>query len=423
MRRSTLVTTLPALDYDDPVVTGLIDREASRQNATLNMIAAESTASAAVLRALGSVFNNKPAEGYPGRRYHRGCDIADELEVLAVERAKLLFGSQHANVQVHSGVQANVAVYAAILKPGDPVVSMSLRHGGHLSHGATASMTGLLYDFKQYGVRADTEQIDYDEVRDLAREHEPRMIVAGGSSYPRLIDYALLRSIADEVGAHLLVDMSHVSGLVASGVIPSPIPHAQFVTTTTYKSLLGPHGGVVLCGSDHAAAVDRAVFPATQGTPSMGQIAAKAVCFAFAQTDEFHAIQQAIVANAAVLGSVLVDGGYRPVSGGTDNHLVLVDLRPKGLTGDVAEVALEAVGILCNRNAIPFDTAPIRVTSGLRFGTPGTSLRGMGEQEMRRIGALIVETLDGIGDESVAASVRAEVSELAARFPLPGWAA
>lgn len=415
------MTALSAIEYDDPVVTGLIEREATRQNATLNMIAAESTAPNAVLRALGSVFNNKPAEGYPGKRYHRGCEIADELEVLAVERAKALFGSGHANVQVHSGVQANVAVYAAMLKPGDHVVSMSLRHGGHLSHGATASITGLMYDFKQYGVRPDTEFIDYDEVRDLSREHQPKLIVAGGSSYPRLIDYALLRSIADEVGAYLLIDMSHVSGLVAAGVIPSPVPHAQFVTSTTYKSLLGPHGGIVLCGSEHGAAIDRAVFPRTQGTPSMGQIAGKAVCFAYAQTDEFRAVQRAIVANAATLGVVLADAGYRLVSGGTDNHMVLVDLRSKGLTGDVAETALERVGILCNRNAIPFDTAPIRVTSGLRIGTPGVSLRGIGEQEMQQIGALIIETLASVGDEAVVTRVRGEVSELAARFPLPGW--
>lgn len=415
------MTALPVVEYDDPVVTGLIEREAARQNATLNMIAAESTAPRAVLRALGSIFNNKPAEGYPGKRYHRGCGIADELELLAVERAKELFGSGHANVQVHSGVQANVAVYAAMLKPGDHVVSMSLRHGGHLSHGASASITGLMYDFKQYGVRADTELIDYDEVRDVSREHQPKMIVAGGSSYPRLIDYALLRQIADEVGALLLVDMSHVSGLVAAKVIPSPLPHAQFITSTTYKSLLGPHGGIVLCGAEHAPAVDRAVFPGTQGTPSMGQIAGKAVCFAFAATDEFRAIQRAIVTNASVLASVLADAGFRIVSGGTDNHMVLVDLRSKGLAGDVAEVALENVGILCNRNAIPFDTAPIRVTSGLRIGTPGTSLRGMGEEEMRQIGALMVEALAHIGDEAVAARVRDRVSDLASRFPLPGW--
>jgi glycine hydroxymethyltransferase len=297
---------------------------------------------------------------------------------------------------------------------------MSLRHGGHLSHGASASLTGTLYDFRQYGVRADTEQIDYDEVRDLARDHRPKLIVAGGSSYPRLIDYRLLRSIADEVGAALLVDMSHIGGLVAAGVISSPVPHAQIVTTTTYKTLLGPHGGVILCGADHAAAIDRAVFPGTQGTPTMGQVAAKAVCFAFARTDEFREIQRATVANAVALGSALAEAGYRLVSGGTDNHLVLVDLRPMGLTGDVAETALEAVGILGNRNAIPFDPAPIRVTSGLRLGTPGTSLRGMREPEMARIGGLIAETLAAIGDETVVARVRVEVAELAGAFPLPG---
>jgi glycine hydroxymethyltransferase len=414
------MTAIPAVAFDDPVVADLIERETVRQNATLNLIAAESTAPPAVLRAVGSVFSNKPAEGYPGKRYHRGCELADALEVLAVERAKALFGADHANVQVHSGVQANMAVYAALLDPGDRVVSMSLRHGGHLSHGASASLTGALYDFRQYGVRRDTEQIDYDEVRDLARNHRPKLLVAGGSSYPRLIDYALLRSIADEVDAALLVDMSHIGGLVAAGVIPSPVPHAQIVTTTTYKTLLGPHGGVVLCGAEHAAAIDRAVFPGTQGTPTMGQVAGKAVCFAFAATDEFCEIQRAIVANAAVLGDVLAEAGLRLVSGGTDNHLVLVDLRPLGLTGDVAETALEAVGILGNRNAIPFDPAPIRQTSGLRLGTPGTSLRGMREPETRRIGALIAGTLRAIGNEAVAARVRAEVAELAAAFPLPG---
>jgi glycine hydroxymethyltransferase len=412
---------LGAVAYDDPVVSELIEREAARQNATLNLIAAESTATPAVLRALGSVFNNKPAEGYPGRRYHRGCEVADELEVVAVERARTLFGTEHANVQVHSGAQANMAVYAAVLEPGDRVVSMRLPHGGHLSHGAKASVTGSIYDFRHYGVRRDTELIDYDEVRDLARDHRPKLLVAGASSYPRLIDYALLRSIADEAGALLLVDMSHVAGLVAAGVIPSPVPHAQLVTSTTYKTLLGPHGGFILTDAGHAAAIDRAVFPGTQGTPSMGQVAAKAVCFAYARTDEFRDVQAATVANATTLGSVLADAGFRLVSGGTDNHLVLLDLQSKGLTGDVAELALERVGLLCNRNAIPFDPAPIRVTSGLRIGTPGISLRGMREPEVRRIGGLVAATLAAVDDEAVATRVASEVAELAAAFPLPGW--
>lgn len=409
--------------FDDPVVLSLIDREAARQDATLNMIAAESTAPQAVLAAIGSVFNNKPAEGYPGRRYHRGCSIVDELEELAVARATDLFGAEHANVQVHSGVQANVAVYAALLKPGDPVVSMSLRHGGHLSHGASASITGAFYDFKHYGVRADTELIDYDEVRDLAREHRPRLIVAGGSSYPRVIDYALLRTIADEVEAPLLVDMSHIAGLVAAGVLPSPVAHAQFVTSTTYKTLLGPHGGFILCGTEHAAAIDRAVFPGIQGTPSMGHIAGKAVCFAYAATEDFRDIQRATVDNAAALAGSLTDAGFRLVSGGTDNHMVLVDLRPKGLTGDLAEEALEAVGILCNRNPIPFDPAPIRQTSGIRIGTPGVSLRGMRRPEILEIGAIIGEVLENLDDPAVAARARDRVEHLCLRFPLPGFAA
>jgi glycine hydroxymethyltransferase len=316
-------------------------------------------------------------------------------------------------------VQANVAVYAAILAPGDPVVSMDLRHGGHLSHGAPASITGAFYDFRQYGVRADTELIDYDQVRDVAIAHRPRLIVAGGSSYPRIIDYALLRSIADEIGAPLLVDMSHISGLVAAGVLPSPVPHAQFVTTTTYKTLLGPHGGIILCDAKHAKAVDRAVFPGTQGTPSMGQVAGKAVCFAYARTEEFRDIQQATVDNAAALAHSLAEAGFRSVSGGTDNHLVLLDLRETGLTGDRAEAALEGVGIICNRNAIPFDPAPIRQTSGLRIGTPGVSLRGMRRPEILEIANLIAAILHAVDDAGVAARVREQVEGLARRFPQP----
>ncbi len=408
-----------AMAFQDPVVMALIDREATRQDATLNMIAAESTATPAVLAALGSVFNNKPAEGYPGRRYHRGCSIVDELEELTIRRATELFGAEHANVQVHSGVQANVAVYSALLKPGDPVLAMSLRHGGHLSHGASASITGAFYDFKHYGVRPDTELIDYDEVRDLARGHRPKLIVAGGSSYPRVIDYALLRTIADEVDAPLLVDMSHIAGLVAAGVLPSPVPHAQVVTSTTYKTLLGPHGGFILCGTDHASAIDRAVFPGTQGTPSMGQIAGKAVCFAYAATDAFRDTQRATIENAAALAGSLTDAGFRLVSGGTDNHLVLVDLRPKGLTGDIAEEALEAVGILCNRNPIPFDPAPIRQTSGIRIGTPGVSLRGIRRPEIEEIGGLIRDVLGSIDDEATAGRAARHVSDLCRRFPLP----
>ncbi len=414
------MSLIAATTFDDPVVSTLIEREAARQDATLNMVAAESTAPPAVLRALGSVFNNKPAEGYPGRRYHRGCEVADELEELAIARATELFGAGHANVQPHSGVQANVAVYAALLAPGDRVVSMDLRHGGHLSHGASASITGAIYDFRQYGVRADTELIDYDQVRDVSLAHRPRLIVAGGSSYPRAIDYALLRSIADEVAAPLLVDMSHISGLVAAGVLPSPVPHAQFVTSTTYKTLLGPHGGIVLCDAEHAKAIDRAVFPGTQGTPSMGQIAGKAVCFAYARTGEFRDIQQATVDNAAALAGALADAGFRSVSGGTDNHLVLLDLRENGLTGDRAEAALEAVGIVCNRNAIPFDPAPIRQTSGIRIGTPGVSLRGMRRPEILEIAGLIATILHSIDDARVAARAREQVAALCRRFPQPG---
>jgi len=404
-----------ALERDDPAVADLIGRERARQQATLSMIAAESTTSASVLDALGSVFDDKTAEGYPGHRYHRGSGVADELETLTIERAKTLFGADHANVQVHSGVNANVAVYRVLLEPADPVLAMSLSHGGHLSHGASASLTGQVYDFTHYGVRADTERIDYDEVRSLALAHRPKLIVAGGSSYPRLIEYGRLRAIADEVGARLLVDMAHIAGLVAVGVIPSPVPHADFVTMTTYKTLLGPHGGLVLCRAEHGRALDRAVFPGTQGAPSLSQVAAKAVCLHRATTDWFRAIQQTTVAHAALLAASLGGLGYRMVSGGTDNHMALVDLRSRGLTGDVAEVALEEVGIITNRNAIPFDPTPVSVTSGLRLGAAGLALREMGRGEVVEIAGLIDAALTTDG----AARARERVLELCRSFPLP----
>lgn len=406
------------LAQDDPDVFALVGRERARQRSTLNLIASENTAPASVLEALGSVFGNKTAEGYPGRRYHRGCAVTDELESLAIQRARDLFGAEHANVQPHSGVNANLAVYQAVLKPGDRVVALELSHGGHLSHGAQASITGRILDVRHYGVRPDTEQVDLDDVRALVLEHRPRMIVAGGSSYPRRIDYPGLRSIADEAGAYLLVDMAHIAGLVAAGVLPSPVPHADFVSLTTYKTLMGPHGGIVLCRAEHARALDRAVFPGTQGAPSVSQIAAKAVCLKLAATPRFHEIQVRTIRNAQVLATALGRLGLRIVTGGTDTHQVLVDLRSRGLTGDVAETRLESAGILVNRNVIPFDPATTRVTSGIRIGTPGVTVRGFGDPEMERLAGLIDRVLALPVEPRPDPEVTAEVARLCAVFPL-----
>jgi glycine hydroxymethyltransferase len=402
----------------DPAVAALILGERQRQENTLNLIAAENTAPAAVLEALGSAFNNKTAEGYPGRRYHTGCRVTDELEQLAVERARALYGAGHANVQPHSGVNANLAVYGAVLNPGDRIVSMKLSHGGHLSHGDAASITGRIFQPAHYGVHRETERLDYDAVRDLVRQVQPRMLVAGASSYPRLIDYQTLRAIADEVSAYLLVDMAHIAGLVAAKVIPSPVPHAHFVTFTTYKTLMGPHGGVILCAADFAKKIDRSIFPGTQGTPTLALVAAKAVCFHLAATPRFRAVQERTLETAARLARELGARGFRPVSGGTDNHMVLADLRGKGLKGDRAEAALEAAGILCNRNVIPFDPESTRVASGLRFGTPGISSRGMGPEEVQQIAGWIDRILSRVDDAAVHNSVAAAVRDLCRRFPL-----
>ncbi len=406
------------IDNADPAVAALIRRERERQEATLNLIAAENTAPAAILAALGSVFNNKTAEGYPGRRYHTGCRVTDELEQLAVERARALFGADHANVQPHSGVNANLAVYGVVLNPGDKIVSMKLSHGGHLSHGDAASITGRIFQPSHYGVNPGTERLDYDAIRDLAREVRPRMLVAGASSYPRLIDYPTLRAIADEVSAYLLVDMAHIAGLVAAKTIPSPVPHAHFVTFTTYKTLMGPHGGVILCAADFAKKIDRSIFPGTQGTPTLSLVAAKAVCFHLAATPQFRAVQERTLRTAAILAAELGTRGYRPVSGGTDNHMVLADLRARGLKGNQTEAALEAAGILCNRNVIPFDPETTLVTSGLRLGTPGLSSRGMGAEEVRTIAGWIDQILSNPDDRSVQKRVGEMVKDLCLRFPL-----
>lgn len=408
------------LERDDKEVLELIRREGRRQQMTLNMIAAENTARPSVLDALGSVFNNKTAEGYPGRRYHTGCQVTDELERLAAHRAKSLFEAEHANVQPHSGVNANLGVYQAVLQPGDMLLSMKLSHGGHLSHGDAASFTGRVYRSSHYGVRPDTEILDYDEIRHLAMKHRPRMIVAGASSYPRLFDYEAFRSIADEISAYFLVDMAHIAGLVAARVIPSPVPLADFVTFTTYKTMMGPHGGVILCKGAFANKIDRAVFPGTQGTPTFSLVAGKAVCFKLATTARFIEIQQATVRNARVLCGALKQRGFRPVSGGTENHLVLIDLRGKGLKGDAAEKALEEVGILTNRNVIPFDPESTRTTSGLRLGTAGITGRGMGESEVEKIVGLIDQVLTSPQDPVVREKAKEEVGSLCRRYPLPG---
>jgi glycine hydroxymethyltransferase len=405
-----------SLAIDDPVVADLIEREAARQRSTLDLIASEGPSPGSVREALGSVFDDKTAEGYPGRRFHRGTAVADELERLAIERATRLFGADHANVQPHSGVNANLAVYQALISPGDAVLGMRLAHGGHLSHGDPASITGRVYRFAHYSVRQADERIDLDEVRELARSHRPRLVVAGGSSYPRAIDYAAFRSIADEVGARLWVDMAHVAGLVAAGELPSPVPHADVVTCTTYKTLLGPHGGLILSTDDLAKAVDRAIFPGTQGAPAMSQIAAKAVCLELASREPFRETQRRTMRLAAALAQELATRGDRIVTGGTDTHMVLVDLRARGLTGDVAEAALERVGILTNRNLIPFDPETPARTSGLRIGTPGAAVRGMDAGEAPELASLIDRALRP-GEE--AQPLRWRLEALIERFPLP----
>jgi glycine hydroxymethyltransferase len=409
--------TSAALADVDPEVAALVAAETERRATTIDLIASESEPSPPVLAALGSVFAAKTAEGYPGRRYHRGTQNADAVEQLAIDRAKAVFGADHANVQPSSGVNANLAVYRALLKPGDAVLALRLDHGGHLSHGDRASITGAVYRFEHYGVRRNTETIDLDEVRDLARRHRPRLIVTGGSSYPRAIDYAAFGEIAREVDARLLVDMAHVAGVVAAERLASPVPHADAVTFTTYKTMLGPHGGVILSKAEHAKAIDRAIFPGTQGAPDFGRIAAKAACFGIAAGDGFRATQRAIRANAATLGTELAARGDRLVSGGTDNHMVLVDLRSRGITGDVAEVALEAAAIMTNRNVIPFDPGTPDRPSGLRLGTTSCAQRGMGEPEMREIASMIDDVLRGADD--AAAAVAGRSVDLARRFPMP----
>ena len=401
----------------DPVVAGLIDEELARQRHGLELIASENFASRAVIDAAGTPLTNKYAEGYPGRRYYGGCEVVDRVEQLAIDRARELFGADHANVQPHSGAQANFAAFMAVLKPGEPLLGMSLPHGGHLSHGAAVNHSGAIWRATHYGVDPASGRIDYDALRDQARRDRPRLIVAGGSAYSRNIDFAAFRSIADDVGATLLVDMAHFAGLVAGGVYPSPVPHAQIVTTTTHKTLRGPRAGLILCIADLAKAVDKSVFPGTQGGPLEHIIAAKAVAFGEALTADFRAYAARVVENAQALAAALVDRGFAIVSGGTDTHLMLVDLRPKQLTGKIAEQVLGRAAITVNKNTIPDDPQSPFVTSGIRLGTPALTTRGMGPDEMRRIAVLIDRALSGLDDDGMA-RVRRDVEELAAEFPL-----
>ena len=408
------------LAEQDPEVALAMQQEDERQRYSIVLIASENYASKAVLQAQAGVMNNKYAEGYPGRRYYGGCQYVDVVENLAIQRAKQLFGAEHANVQAHSGVQANMAVYSALLQPGDTIMGMRLDQGGHLSHGSPVSFSGKLYHFISYGVDQDTETIDYDEVERLAQEHRPKVIVAGCSAYSRILDFPRFRAIAEAVDAVLMVDMAHIAGLIAGGVHPSPFPHAQVVTSTTQKTLRGPRGGLILSTAELTRKIDSAVFPFTQGGPFMHIIAAKAVCFGEALRPEFARYAAQVVSNAQAMARELSEAGLRIISGGTDNHLLLVDLTPLGITGQAAETALEQADIIANKNAIPFDTRPPRVTSGLRLGTPAITSRGFKEDEAREVSRLIVEVLTNMEDDQVRQRVKRQIKELTSRFPVPG---
>jgi glycine hydroxymethyltransferase len=407
------------LDVVDPDVAGWIRREEIRQNEGLELIASENFVSRAVREAQGSVLTNKYAEGYPGRRYYGGCEFVDKIESLAIERVKNLFGAEHANVQPHSGSQANMSVYITVLKPGDTILGMNLSHGGHLTHGHPLSFSGKEYKVVAYGVRREDERIDYDELAAVAREHRPGLIIAGASAYPREIDFARFAEVAAEIGAVLMVDIAHIAGLVLAGLHGSPVPHAEFVTSTTHKTLRGPRGGFILCRADRAKDLDRSVFPGVQGGPLEHVIAAKAVAFAEAGTPEFADYQRRVVENARALADRLTARGFRLVSGGTDNHLMLVDVGAAGLSGKEAEKMLEAVGLTVNKNTIPFDTRPPLVASGIRIGTPAVTTRGMGTPEMASIGDAIARILESRGDAGVQDEVRRTVAELCSAFPLP----
>ena len=404
----------------DPEVYAAIEGERRRQVDKIELIASENYTSQAVMDAVGSVLTNKYAEGYPGHRYYGGCEWVDVAESLAIERAKALFGAQHANVQPHAGAQANMAAYAAIIRPGDTVLGMALDQGGHLTHGSPVNFSAQLYNFVAYGVKRDDELIDYDQIESLAKQHSPKLIVAGATAYPRFFDFKRLRAIADSAGALLMVDMAHFAGLVAAGEHPNPVEHAQIVTTTTHKTLRGPRGGMILCTEEFAKAVNKAVFPYAQGGPLMHVIAGKAVAFKEAALPEFKVYAKQIRSNAVALAEALTNAGLRVVSGGTDNHLMLVDVRPVELTGRAAEKLLDAVGITVNKNTIPYDPQKAGTASGIRIGTPAITTRGMKEPEMERIGALIARALREAKDESIAKQISEEVLDLTHRFPVPG---
>ena len=407
-----------SLAQSDPEIAAAIANETTRQAEGLELIASENFVSSAVLEAVGSVMTNKYAEGYPGKRYYGGCEFVDVAETLAIARAKSLFGADHVNVQPHSGAQANMAVFLTLLKPGEVVLGMNLAHGGHLTHGHPLNFSGKLYTIVPYGVRQDDERLDYDEFERLAEQHKPKLIIAGASAYPRVFDFARMGEVARRVGAPLLVDMAHIAGLVAGGQHPSPVPHADFVTTTTHKTLRGPRGGMVMCRQQYAKDLDRTVFPGVQGGPLMHVIAAKAVCFREAATPEFSAYQKQLVANAKRLSAAMISEGFRVVSGGTDNHIVLVDTFSKGITGKVAEAALGSAGITVNKNAIPFDQNPPMVASGVRLGTPAVTTRGMAEAEMDEIAGFIARALTSPDDAGALTIIRKEVELLCRKFPL-----
>jgi len=407
-----------SLAETDPDIATAIRNERHRQNSGLELIASENFVSRAVLEAAGSVLTNKYAEGYPGKRYYGGCEFVDVAERTAIARAKTLFGAEHANVQPHSGAQANMAVYLTLLQPGDTVLGMNLAHGGHLTHGHPLNFSGKLYTIVPYGVRKEDERIDYEELDKLAQERKPKMIIVGASAYPRVIDFGRIREIADRIGTVVFTDMAHIAGLVAAGMHPSPLPHSDFVTTTTHKTLRGPRGGLVFCREKYAKDLDRTVFPGVQGGPLMHIIAAKAVCLKEAAEPAFVDYQRQVVVNAARLASALTAAGFRLVSGGTDNHLMLVDVFSKGITGKVAEAALDKAGITVNKNAIPFDPNPPMVASGIRIGTPAVTTRGMREPDMDTIAELITRTLQTPNDDRALAMVRAEVETLCRTFPL-----
>jgi len=406
------------LEQRDAAVFQAIRAEENRQRAKVELIASENFVSPAVLEAMGTVLTNKYAEGYPGKRYYGGCEYVDVVENLARERVNAIFGSNHANVQPHSGAQANTAVYFAVLKPGDTILGMNLSHGGHLTHGSPVNLSGQYFNIVPYGVRQDDERIDYDEVRRLAREHRPKLIIAGASAYPRIIDFPAFRAIADEVGALLMVDMAHIAGLVATGLHPSPVPHAHFVTSTTHKTLRGPRGGLILTTEAYAKAIDKAIFPGIQGGPLMHVIAAKAVAFGEAQQPGFLDYSTQILRNSRALAEALQERGFRLVTGGTDNHLILVDLTGRGVTGKEAEEALDRIGITVNKNTIPFETRSPFVTSGIRIGTPAVTTRGFKEAEMHQVAGLIDRALSRRDDPQELEKAAAEVRELTSRFPI-----